>query len=116
MRGRSKVRQHCSLVRLSVDVSAYARDIGCRLGECKGYRDITDLRYSDVVQHIQESWSILATPDCVPVHVSLQLMDHSSLGRGNDYLDFKETSKELQKALNAIVNGMSSLSSCTSTY
>ncbi|MCJ1306912.1 hypothetical protein MMC25_000556 [Agyrium rufum] len=58
----------------------------------------------DVVQHIQESWSILAKPDCVPVHVALQLMDHSSLGRGNDYLDFKETSKELQKALKAIVN------------
>ena len=44
--------------------------------------------------------------DCVPVHVALQLMDNSSLGRGNDYYDFKETNNQLQKALKAIVNGM----------
>lgn len=44
--------------------------------------------------------------DCLPVHVALQLMDHSSLGRGQDYQDFQKTSKQLQKALKAIVNGM----------
>lgn len=44
--------------------------------------------------------------DCLPVHVALQLMDHSSLGRGGDYQDFQRTSKQLQKALKAIVNGM----------
>lgn len=44
--------------------------------------------------------------DCLPVHVALQLMDHSSLGRGNDYHDFQRTSDELQKALKAIVNGV----------
>lgn len=43
--------------------------------------------------------------DCLPVHVALQLMDHSSLGRGSDYQDFQETSHGLQKALKAIVNG-----------
>ena len=43
--------------------------------------------------------------DCVPVHVALQLMDHSSLGRGNDLDDFKETSSILHKSLKAIVNG-----------
>ena len=48
----------------------------------------------------------MTKPDCVPVHVALQLLDESSLGRGNDYDDFKETSKALQKALKAIVNGM----------
>lgn len=42
---------------------------------------------------------------CVPVHIALQLMDHSSLGRGGDYQDFQRTSKSLQKALKAIVNG-----------
>ena len=55
--------------------------------------------------HIQEKWSIMTKPDCVPVHVALQLLDKSSLGRGNDYDDFQETSKALQKALKAIVNG-----------
>ena len=43
--------------------------------------------------------------DCVPVHVALQLMDYSSLGRGNDYQDFQRANRHLQKALKAIVNG-----------
>ena len=43
--------------------------------------------------------------DCVPVHVALQLMDDSSLGRGNDYQDFQSTNNNLQTALKAIVNG-----------
>ena len=43
--------------------------------------------------------------DCVPVHIALQLMDYSSLGRGNDYQDFQRTNRHLQKALKAIVNG-----------
>ena len=45
--------------------------------------------------------------DCVPVYIALQLMDDSSLGRGNDYQDFQRTGKSLQKALKAIVNGRS---------
>ena len=48
----------------------------------------------------------MANAGCVPVHVALQLMDHSSLGRGNDYSDFQQTSEVLQTALKAIVNGM----------
>ena len=43
--------------------------------------------------------------DCVPVHIALQLMDYSSLGRGNDYQDFQRTNRHMQKALKAIVNG-----------
>ena len=64
----------------------------------------------DVVQYIQDHWAIMANADCVPVHVALQLMDHSSLGRGNDYADFQRTSEVLQTALKAIVNGMTALS------
>ena len=60
---------------------------------------------SGVIQHINDKWSILAKNDCVPVHLALQLMDYSSLGRGNDYDDFKDTNKALQTALKAIVNG-----------
>lgn len=59
----------------------------------------------DVLAHIQDRWDIMTKDDCVPVHVALQLMDFSSLGRGNDYEDFQQTSKQLQKALKAIVNG-----------
>lgn len=59
----------------------------------------------DVLEHIQDKWDIVTKDDCVPVQVALQLMDFSSLGRGNDCEDFQQTSKQLQKALKAIVNG-----------
>jgi exocyst complex component 4 len=49
---------------------------------------------------------MMSKEECVPVHVALQLMDHSSLGRGSDYQDFQRTSYELQKALKVIVNGL----------
>ena len=58
----------------------------------------------DVLDHIHSQWDVLTRDDCVPVHVALQLMDYSSLGRGNDYQDFQRTNRHLQKALKAIVN------------
>ncbi|KAL8900190.1 MAG: hypothetical protein Q9192_001194 [Flavoplaca navasiana] len=61
----------------------------------------------DVLNHINDAWAIMSTDECVPVHVALQLMDHSSLGRGSDYQDFQRTSRHLQKALRSIVNGLS---------
>lgn len=60
-----------------------------------------------VLEHICDKWEIMTREDCLPVHVALQLMDHSSLGRGGDYQDFQKTSRQLQKALKAIVNGTS---------
>ena len=57
-----------------------------------------------VLEHIHANWDIMTRDDCVPVHVALQLMDYSSLGRGNDYQDFQRTQRHLQKALKAIVN------------
>ncbi len=57
-----------------------------------------------VLDHINGNWDVLTRDDCVPVHVALQLMDYSSLGRGNDYQDFQRTNRHLQKALKAIVN------------
>lgn len=63
--------------------------------------------YLGVLEHIHEKWDMMTMEDCLPVHVALQLMDHSSLGRGDDYQDFLRTSNELQKALKAIVNGIS---------
>lgn len=64
-------------------------------------------RYLGVLEHIHEKWDTMTKEDCLAVHVALQLMDHSSLGRGGDYQDFQRTSHELQKALKAIVNGKS---------
>ncbi|KAL8736828.1 MAG: hypothetical protein Q9181_002292 [Wetmoreana brouardii] len=58
----------------------------------------------DVLSHIHDKWHIMTVDECVPVHVTLQLMDHSSLGRGSDYQDFQRTSRHLQKALRSIVN------------
>ena len=58
-----------------------------------------------VLDHIHENWDVITKDDCVPVHIALQLMDYSSLGRGNDYQDFQRTNRHLQKALKAIVNG-----------
>ena len=70
-----------------------------------GYGDGPGARQIEgVVQHIHEKWDFLSTDDCVPVHVALQLMDHSSLGRGSDYEDFKRTSSALHRALRTIVN------------
>ncbi len=57
-----------------------------------------------VLDHVSSNWEVLTRSDCVPVHVALQLMDYSSLGRGNDYQDFQRTNRYLQKALKAIVN------------
>ncbi|KAL8671306.1 MAG: hypothetical protein Q9168_004190 [Polycauliona sp. 1 TL-2023] len=58
----------------------------------------------DVLNHINDTWAIMSNDECVPVHVALQLMDASSLGRGSDYQDFQRTNRHLQKALRSIVN------------
>lgn len=58
----------------------------------------------DVMDHIQDRWEVLTKSDCVPVQVSLQLLDTSSLGRGRDYDDFRSTGKALHKGLKTIVN------------
>ncbi|KAL9000034.1 MAG: hypothetical protein Q9169_001279 [Polycauliona sp. 2 TL-2023] len=71
-------------------------------------RQIEEIYAAEVLNHINDTWAIMSNDECVPVHVALQLMDHSSLGRGSDYQDFQRTSRHLQKALRSIVNGLSS--------
>ena len=83
----------------SRDRNARGPDLSRLHGGGPGGRQI-----EDVLNHINGSWEIMTRDDCVPVHVALQLMDYSSLGRGNDYQDFQRTNKYLQKALKAIVN------------
>ena len=62
-----------------------------------------------VLKQINENWDVMTRDDFLPVHVALQLMDHSSLGRGSDYQDFQQTNRQLQKALKTIVNGKPNL-------
>ncbi|KAL9596110.1 MAG: hypothetical protein Q9219_006009 [cf. Caloplaca sp. 3 TL-2023] len=73
--------------------------VAASYGDGPGGRQI-----EDVLQHINEKWEVMASEECVPVHVALQLMDNSSLGRGRDYQDFQRTNRHLQKALRSIVN------------
>ena len=68
-------------------------------GSGRGSRQI-----EDVLDHISSEWDVVTQDECVPVYLGLQLMDHSSLGRGGDYQDFQRTNRQLQKALKAIVN------------
>lgn len=55
---------------------------------------------------IQQEWDFMATDDCVPVQVGLQLMDSSTLGKADREPDFIRTHKQIQKSLKSIVNGL----------
>lgn len=95
--GRKNVDEHDS---------SRSRDRGLRpredvhlYGNGPGGRQI-----EDVLDHISQNWDVMTRDDCIPVQVALQLMDYSSLGRGNDYQDFQKTSRQLQKSLKTIVN------------
>ncbi len=58
----------------------------------------------DVLRYIHQDWDFMTEENCIPVQVALQLMDSSSLGRADQYGQFKETHEQLQKSLKAIVN------------
>lgn len=55
---------------------------------------------------IQQDWEFMATDDCIPVQVGLQLMDSSTLGKADREPDFIRTYKQIQKSLKSIVNGL----------
>lgn len=48
----------------------------------------------------------MSSDECIPVQVSLQLMDNSTLGRADREPDFLRVHRQIQKALKSIVNGM----------
>ncbi|KKZ63717.1 xaa-Pro aminopeptidase [[Emmonsia] crescens] len=58
----------------------------------------------DILRMIQQEWDFMATDDCVPVQVGLQLMDSSTLGKADREPDFIRTHKQIQKSLKSIVN------------
>ncbi|KAJ9310076.1 hypothetical protein DTO217A2_362 [Paecilomyces variotii] len=58
----------------------------------------------DILQSIQRDWDFMASDECVPVQVGLQLMDNSTLGKADREPEFLEMHKQIQKTLKAIVN------------
>ncbi|KAL6712787.1 exocyst subunit [Lecanora helva] len=85
--------------------SSRSRERGARLQENRlNGSGPGEKQIEGVLDHINDKWGTLTQEDCVPVHIALQLMDYSSLGRGNDYQDFQKTNRNLQKSLKAIVN------------
>ncbi|OAX80380.1 hypothetical protein ACJ72_05292 [Emergomyces africanus] len=58
----------------------------------------------DIIRMIQQDWDFMATDDCVPVQVGLQLMDSSTLGKADREPDFIRTHKQIQQSLKSIVN------------
>ncbi|KAL2868218.1 exocyst subunit SEC8 [Aspergillus lucknowensis] len=58
----------------------------------------------DVLQLIQREWDFVATDDCVPVQVALQLMDTSTLGKADRESGFLDTHQRIQQTLKTIVN------------
>jgi exocyst complex component 4 len=57
-----------------------------------------------VLEHIKSDWPAMCENDCVPVHVALQLLDTSSVGRAHEYRQFEKTHRYLQDSLKAIVH------------
>ncbi|OJD15091.1 hypothetical protein ACJ73_09011 [Blastomyces percursus] len=62
------------------------------------------LSIDDILRTIQQDWDFMATDDCVPVQVGLQLMDSSTLGKADREPDFIRAHKQIQKSLKSIVN------------
>ncbi|ORY17632.1 Sec8 exocyst complex component-specific domain-domain-containing protein [Clohesyomyces aquaticus] len=58
----------------------------------------------EILRYIRQDWDFMTNEKCVPVQISLKLMDPSSLGLANQYAQFRQTHQELQRALKAIVN------------
>ena len=61
-------------------------------------------RIEEVIKYIQNNWDFMTGDQCVPIEVALKLMDSSSLGLADQYDQFRQSHRELQQALKAIVN------------
>jgi exocyst complex component 4 len=58
----------------------------------------------EVLEHIKTEWPAMTQNDSVPVHIALQLLDTSSVGRAHEYRQFERTHRYLQDSLKAIVH------------
>ena len=70
-----------------------------RVQETSAERQITQVQ-----EHIRSEWPSMCDADCVPVQLSLQLLDPSSVGRAHEYRKFQETHAYLQDSLKNIVH------------
>ncbi|KAH6963890.1 Sec8 exocyst complex component-specific domain-containing protein [Fusarium avenaceum] len=59
---------------------------------------------TEVIDHIKKEWPSMCQDDCVPVQLSLQLLDRSSVGRAHDYGQFQQSHNYLQESLKGIVH------------
>lgn len=57
-----------------------------------------------VIERIQAEWPQMCQNGCVPVHIALQLLDNSSVGRAHEYRQFEKMHRYLQESLKAIVH------------
>ncbi|KAH8597990.1 Sec8 exocyst complex component-specific domain-containing protein [Bisporella sp. PMI_857] len=65
---------------------------------------VAERRIGDILERIQSEWPEMCKSTCVPVHVSLQLLDNSSVGRERDRPQFEQMHRYLQESLKAIVH------------
>lgn len=63
----------------------------------------------DILQSIERDWDFMASDECIPVQVGLQLMDSSTIGKADREPEFQQMHKQIQQTLKAIVNGKSRL-------
>jgi exocyst complex component 4 len=61
-------------------------------------------RMEEVLEFIQKNLDFMTNDTCVPIQISLKLLDSSSLGLARQYDQFESTYQQLQSALRAIVN------------
>jgi exocyst complex component 4 len=61
-------------------------------------------RIGEALEHIKQEWPAMCENECVPVHIALQLLDTSSVGRAHEYREFERTHKYLQESLKDIVH------------
>ncbi|KAK4152631.1 putative exocyst complex component sec8 [Chaetomidium leptoderma] len=57
-----------------------------------------------VLELIKQEWPAMCENDCIPVQLSLQLLDTSSVGRAHEYRNFQRTHRYLQDSLKKIVH------------
>lgn len=74
------------------------------MGAC--WSIVADIRV-DILQYIRENFDFMTKENCVPIEIALKLMDSSSLGLADQFDQFQNTHRDLQRALKAIVNGLS---------
>lgn len=58
----------------------------------------------EILRYIEQHWAFMASEECIPIKVALQLMDPSSLGLQDQMGAFTEAHTQLQNALKVIVN------------